>query len=84
VDSQAVRQLYDTLQRYAGWLDRERSSVQVRADVVALGAALESSTDPGPPLQSLETNLSRLPGSDLRKMLRTVAGKLRHAVEHQP
>lgn len=82
MDPQAVRQLYDTLQRYAGWLDRERTSAQVRADVVALGAALESSADPGPTLQSLESNLSRLPGGDLRKMLRTVAGKIRRAVEH--
>jgi hypothetical protein len=83
VDPQAVKQLYDTLQRYAGWLDRERTSVVVRADVVALGAALDTSADPRPLLQALDTDLARLPGGDLRKMLRTAAGKIRCAVEEQ-
>ena len=83
MDLQLVSALYDTLQRYAGWLDRDRTSVLVRADVAALGAALDASDDPGPPLRSLEANLARLPGGDLRKMLRTVAGKLRQAVEQQ-
>ena len=78
-----MRQLYDTLQRYAGWLDRERTSVLVRADVVKLGAALDACADPTPLLQALDTNLARLPGGELRKMLRTAAGKIRRAVEDQ-
>jgi hypothetical protein len=78
-----LKQLYDMLQRYAGWLDRERTSVMVRADVVALGVALDTRADPTLPLQALDTDLARLPGSDLRKMLRAAAGKIRRAVEAQ-
>ena len=78
-----VQQLYDTLQRYAGWLDRERASVMVRADVVALGVALDGRADPAPLLQALDTDLARLPGGEVRKILRTAAGKIRRAVEAQ-
>ena len=77
----AVQQLYDTLQRYAGWLDRDRTSVTVRADVVALGAALDACADPMPLLQALDTDLARLPSGGLRKILRTAAGDIRRAVE---
>lgn len=84
MDPQAVKPLYEALHRYAGWLDRERASVQVRADVAALGVALDARADPTPLLQALDTNLARLPGSDLRKILRTAAGKIRRAVEAQP
>jgi hypothetical protein len=79
----AVVQLYQTLQRYAGWLDRERASVTVRTDVQALGVALDAGTDPRPLLQALENNLARLPGGELRKLLRAAAGKIRRAVEAQ-
>ena len=78
-----VQQLFDALQRYSGWLDRERASVAVRADVVALGIALDARGDPGPSLQTLETDLARLPGGELRKMLRATAGQFRRAVEAQ-
>ena len=81
--AEAVTELYNTLQRYAGWLDRERPSTLVRADVQALGAALDSSADPLPALQSLDMNISRLPGGDLRKMLRVVVGRMRRALEER-
>jgi hypothetical protein len=80
---EAVVQLYQTLQRYAGWLDRERASATVRTDVQALGAALDAGTDPRPLLLALENNLARLPGGELRKLLRAAAGKIRRAVEAQ-
>jgi hypothetical protein len=76
----AVRQLYSTLQRYAGWLDRERTSVMVRADVQALGVALDTRADPALLLQALETNIARLPSGELRKMLRVVARQMRSAL----
>ena len=80
MDPDALRQLYGTLQRYAGWLDRERTSVMVRADVQALGVAIEACTDTSPLLQALDTNIGRLPSGDLRKMLRVVAGQMRRAL----
>lgn len=80
MDPGVLKQLYDTLQRYAGWLDRERTSAMVRADVQALGAAIDARTDPSPSLQSLDTNIARLPSGDLRKMLRVTAGHMRRAL----
>jgi hypothetical protein len=77
VDPGARQQLFDTLQRYAGWLDRDRTSVMVRADVKALGVAIDASADPSPSLLALDTNIARLPGGDLRKMLRIAASQLR-------
>ena len=78
--AEALKPLYDTLHRYAGWLDRERPSVMVRADVQALGAAIETCADPSPLLQSLDTNIARLPSGELRKMLRVAAGQMRRAL----
>jgi len=80
VDPDALKQLYGTLQRYAGWLDRERTSVMVRADVQALGIAIDARVDPSPLLQALDTNIARLPSGELRKMLRVAAGQVRLAL----
>jgi hypothetical protein len=78
--AESLKQLHATLQRYAGWLDRERASVTVRADVQALGAAIEAGADASPLLQSLDTNIARLPSGDLRKMLRVAAVQMRRAL----
>ena len=78
--AEALKPLYDTLHRYAGWLDRERTSAMVRADVKALGVAIESRADPSTLLQSLDVNIARLPGGGLRKMLRAAADQLRRAL----
>ncbi len=78
---QAVTQSFETLHRYAGWLDRERASVRVRATVRALGAALESSGDPWPPLRVLDSDIARLPGDDLRRLLGGAAAQMRRALE---
>jgi hypothetical protein len=80
---QELKPLYDSLQRYAGWLDRERASVTVRADVHALGAAIDMSADPLPLLETLDTDLGRLPGSEVRKILRAASAKIRRAVAEQ-
>ena len=76
----ALQRLYATLQRYAGWLDRERTSVMVRADVQALGAAIETCADPSPLLQSLDMNIARWPSGEFRKMLRVAASQMRRAL----
>jgi hypothetical protein len=80
VDPQTLKPLYDALHRYAGWLDRERSSVTVRADVQALGTAIDSCADPTPLLQTLDANLARLPSGEMRKMLRAASAKMRRAL----
>ena len=78
--AESLKQLHSTLQRYAGWLDRERASVTVRADVQALGAAIEAGADASPLLESLDTNIARLPSGELRKMLRVAAVQMRRAL----
>jgi hypothetical protein len=75
-----LKPLYDTLKRYAGWLDRERTSVMVRADVEALGAAIDTCDDPLPVLQALDAKIARLPSGELRKMLRVAASEVRRAL----
>ena len=78
--AEALKPLYDRLLRYSGWLDRERTSVMVRADVEALGAAINTCADPLPVLHALETNIARLPSGELRKLLRIVASEMRRAL----
>ena len=68
--AEALKPLYDRLQRYAGWLSRERTSVTVRADVEALAAAINTCGDPLPLLHALETNIARLPSGAMRTMVR--------------
>lgn len=80
MDPQTLKPLYETLHRYAGWLGRERPSVTVRADVQALGTAIDDSMDPLPLLEVLDTDLARLPGGDLRKILRAASAKMRLAL----
>ncbi len=52
----------------------------VRADVQALGVAIETRADPAPLLQSLESSIARLPSGELRKMLRVAASRIRRAL----
>ncbi len=79
--AEALKPLYNRLQRYAGWLDRERTSVMVRADVEALGAALNTYADPLPLLHALQTNIARLPSGAIRRMLRVAASEMRALAE---
>jgi hypothetical protein len=79
----AVKQPYDRLRRYAGWLDRDRTSAIVRTDVDALGVALDAGDNPEALLQTLDANLARLPGGELRKMLRAAAREIRRVLDDQ-
>ena len=81
MDGPALESSYLALQRYAGWLDRDRASVMVRADVQALGAAMDAGADASTLLQVLDANIARLPGGDMRKMLRVTAGQIRRALD---
>ena len=81
MDGPTLTSLYLALQRYAGWLDRDRASVIVRADVQALGAAIDTGVDASALLQSLDDKIARLPGGDMRKMLRVTAGQIRRALD---
>jgi hypothetical protein len=80
VDPAELKRLYESLQRHAGWLDRERPSVMVRAAVQALGAAIDAGVDASPLLLALDTSIARLPGGELRKMLRVGATEVRRAL----
>ena len=78
---EAITPLYHALQRYAGWLDRARPSVDVRADVVTLGTAIANGGELASLLGGLDASIGRLPTGPLRTMLRTTAADFRRAVE---
>ena len=65
------------LERYAGWLPRDHVSIAVRADVHALCAAMDAGHDTSPLLLTLDKDLGRLPGGDIRKMLRKTLAEIR-------
>jgi hypothetical protein len=81
MDGPELKALYLALQRYAGWLDRDRASVAVRTDVQALGAAIDAGADASGLLSTLDATIARLPGGDLRKMLRSTVGQIRRALD---
>ena len=75
-----LKPLYETLHRYAGWLDRERQSVAVRNDVLAIGIALETGVDPGTLLLTLDADLKRLPSGEVRRMLKAASARIHRAL----
>ena len=79
----ALQPLCADLHRYAGWLDQQRTSATVRADISALAAAVNGSADAGPFLLALDGSLERLPSGEIRKLLRATAKKLRSAIATQ-
>jgi hypothetical protein len=80
VNAQTLKPLYDELERYAGWLDRERKAVTVRNDVLALGVAIDAGTDPSPLLQTLNLSLARLPGGEVRKIMVAASKRIQSAI----
>ena len=70
------RPLYE-LERYAGWLAKDHVSVAVRADVHALGAAMDVGNETSLLLSTLDKDIGRLPSGDLRKMLRNALREIR-------
>jgi hypothetical protein len=80
-DAREVKTLYEALCRYAGWLNRERHSRLVRTDVESLGTAIETNSDPRPHLERLEANIARLPGGEVRTMIRKIVVQLHQAFE---
>jgi hypothetical protein len=75
--SEALQHPLSQLERYAGWLSRDHVSVAVRADVQALGAAMSVGHDTSLLLMTLDRSIGRLPGGDMRKMLRRTLGEIR-------
>jgi len=80
MDGPALKSSYLALQRYAGWLDRNRSSAAVQTDVQALGAGIDAGGDASALLSALDASIARLPGGDMRKMLRATAARFRRAL----
>jgi hypothetical protein len=65
------------LDRYAGWLAKDHVSVAVRANVQALGAAIDIGNETSLLLLTLDKDIGRLPSGDIRKMLRKALGEVR-------
>jgi len=77
VDAEATRRLLSELQRYAGWLAKDHVSVAVRADVQALGAAMDTGNETSLLLQALDKDIGRLPSGGVRTMLRRALKEIR-------
>lgn len=80
-DRPDVKTLYEALDRYAGWLNRERHARLLRTDVESLGTAIETNSDPRRHLEQLEAKIAQLPGGEVRTMIRRVLAQLRQAFE---
>ena len=76
-DAEALRGLLSELQRYAGWLAKDRASIAVRAGVQALGAAMDTGNDTSLLLLALDKDIGRLPSGGIRTMLRRALGEIR-------
>ena len=74
---EALQRPLSDLDRYAGWLARGRVSVAVRADVQALGAAMDAGSDTSVLMRTLDKDIGRLLSGDIRKMLRKSLGEIR-------
>jgi hypothetical protein len=85
MDAEPLAALFDTLRRYAGWLDKGRPAATVRSSVDALGSAVEAGGDTSRLIQTLEDDIARLPSGGVRKMLVTTAGGVRRLLDgHAP
>ena len=69
------------LERYAGWLGKDHVSVAVRAAVKALGTAMDGGTETSELLLALARNIGRLPGGEMRKMVRKALVGVRAVLE---
>ena len=74
---EALQRPLSELERYSGWLAKDHVSVAVRADVQALGAAMNVGHETSLLLLTLDKDIGRLPSGDLRKMLRKALGEIR-------
>ena len=69
------------LERYVGWLGKDQVSVAVRADVKALGAAMDAGGETSLLLFTLDKNVGRLPSGDVRKIVRKALTQIRAVLE---
>ncbi len=76
-DADALQRLVADAQRYAGWLAKDHASLAVRASVQHLAAAIGTTTDTSPLIDTLDHDLRRLPSGGIRKMLRQALEEIR-------
>jgi hypothetical protein len=79
--AEVLGRLLSELQKYAGWLAKDHASVAVRADVRALGEAMDTGSETASWLQVLDKDIERLPSGGIRKMLRRALGEIRPMLE---
>jgi hypothetical protein len=80
-NAEVLGRLLSELQRYAGWLAKDHASVAVRADVRALGDAMDAGSETAPWLLVLDKDIERLPSGGIRKMLRRALVEIRPRLE---
>ena len=80
-NAEVLGRLLSELQKYAGWLAKDHASVAVRADVRALGEAMDTGGETASWLQALNKDIERLPSGGIRKMLRRALVEIRPMLE---
>ena len=75
-----VSRILNDLGKYAGWLGRGREPTRVREDVKVLTAVFESGCDMQEAVDTLETDIGKVPSSHVGTLLRKAVRGLRLAV----
>ena len=68
------------LGKYAGWLDRDYTSRQVRTAVAAVNTAVAAGDDLGSVLDALESAIRRVPARSLRRLFEPAIAELRRGL----
>lgn len=68
------------LGKYAGWLDRDYASRQVRTAVATLDTAIAAGDDLVSALDALETAIRRVPARSLRRLFAPAMAELRRGL----
>ncbi len=68
------------LGKYAGWLDRDYASRQVRTAVAAVNTAVAAGDDLGSVLDALESAIRRVPARSLRRLFEPAIAELRRGL----
>ena len=81
VSAPDVRCILSDLDKYAGWLGRGLEPRRVREDVKALTAEFESGCDMRAAVDTLESDIAKMPSSQVGTLLRKAVRNFRLALQ---
>ena len=72
-----TQQLFDELERYAGWLGKDSRSTRLRASVKVLGLAIASGKEVSGAMLSVQADIKSVGSGAIMPLLRRTMQKLR-------